>query len=109
MLVEKAKTTPDVYPMSINALRSGANQKNNRYPLMELENDDIEQALERLRGWARSAKCKETAACRGIGTMLYDWLGVEKLELAVMAELLLRGARRRRFAGRAAGWIRFPT
>jgi uncharacterized protein len=37
VLVEKAKTTPDIYPLSISALRSGCNQKNNRFPLMELE------------------------------------------------------------------------
>ena len=40
VLVEKAKTTPDGYPMSVSALRSGCNQKNNRYPLLELEIED---------------------------------------------------------------------
>ena len=43
VLVEKAKTTPDGYPMSVNALRSGCNQKNNRAPLMEVELEDIEE------------------------------------------------------------------
>ena len=39
VLVEKAKTTPDVYPMTLNALRAGANQKSNRFPQMSLEVD----------------------------------------------------------------------
>src|SRR5690242_7827076 len=49
VLVEKAKTTPDQYPMSINSLRTGGSQKNNRYPLMELEQEDVEESLSRLR------------------------------------------------------------
>jgi hypothetical protein len=49
VLVEKAKTTPDGYPMSVNSLRSSCNQKNNRYPLMELELEDVEESLSRLR------------------------------------------------------------
>jgi hypothetical protein len=92
VLVEKAKTTPDVYPMSINALRSGANQKNNRYPLMELDNDDIEQSLERLRGLGAVSEVQGDSRVPRYRHLLYDWLGVDKLELAVMAELLLRGA-----------------
>jgi len=92
VLVEKAKTTPDVYPMSINALRSGANQKNNRYPLMELDNDDIEQTLQRLRELGAVIEVQGDSRVPRYRHMAYDWLGVEKLELAVMAELLLRGA-----------------
>src|SRR5437764_10503149 len=49
VLVEKAKTTPENYPLSVNALRSGCNQKNNRSPLMQLEEPPIEEALEKLR------------------------------------------------------------
>ncbi|HEY1786101.1 MAG TPA: DUF480 domain-containing protein [Pirellulales bacterium] len=92
VLVEKAKTTPDVYPMSLNALRSGANQKNNRYPLMELDNDDIEQSLERLRELGAVSEVQGDSRVLRYRHLLYDWLGVDKIELAVMAELLLRGA-----------------
>ena len=92
VLVEKAKTTPDVYPMSINALRSARNQKNNRYPLMELENDDIEQSLDRLRELGAVSEVQGDSRVPRYRHLLYDWMGVEKLELAVMAELLLRGA-----------------
>jgi len=92
VLVEKAKTTPDVYPMTINALRSGANQKNNRYPLMELDNDDVEQALDRLRELGAVSEVQGDSRVSRYRHLLYDWLGVEKFELAVMGELLLRGA-----------------
>ena len=92
VLVEKAKTTPDVYPMSINAIRTGANQKNNRHPLLELENDDVEQSLERLRGLKAVSEVQGDSRVPRYRHLLYDWLGVDKLELAVMAELLLRGA-----------------
>ncbi len=91
-LAEKAKTTPDAYPMSLNAICNACNQKSNRFPLMSLDADDVEQSLERLReagavgiieGYGRVAKFRH---------YLYEWLGVDKVELAVMAELLLRGA-----------------
>src|SRR6266480_4790513 len=45
VLVEKAKTTPDTYPLSLNALVAGCNQKSNRDPLLDLTDDDAEQAL----------------------------------------------------------------
>ena len=92
VLVEKAKTTPAVYPMSVNAIVTGCNQKNNREPLMTLDDIEVERALEGLRvagaaseiDWmGRVAKWKHHA---------YEWMGVNRAELAVMAELLLRGA-----------------
>jgi uncharacterized protein YceH (UPF0502 family) len=92
VLVEKAKTVPSAYPMSLNAICTGANQKSNRHPMMDLQPEDAEESLERLRnlgavglvqGYGRVAKYRH---------YLYEWLGVDKVELAVMAELLLRGA-----------------
>jgi uncharacterized protein YceH (UPF0502 family) len=91
VLAEKAKTTPDIYPMSLNAVCTGCNQKSNRAPLMQLETSDVEESLDRLRalgavglveGYGRVAKYRH---------YLYEWLGVDKVELAVMTELLLRG------------------
>ena len=91
MLAEKAKTTPEIYPMSLNAICTGCNQKSNRWPQMQLEPADVEDSLDRLRefgavglveGYGRVAKYRH---------YLYEWLGVEKVELAVMTELLLRG------------------
>ncbi len=103
VLVEKAKTTPDAYPMSVNALRSGCNQKNNRYPLMELEIEDVEASLARLRAAGAVAEVQGGGRVPRFRHYLYEWLGVEKLELAVMAELLLRGTQTEgELRGRAA-------
>jgi len=103
VLVEKAKTTPDVYPMSVNALRSGCNQKNNRFPLMDVEIEDIEEALSRLRNLGAIAEVQGSSRVARFRHYLYEWLGVDKVELAVIAELLLRGAQTEgELRGRAA-------
>lgn len=91
VLIEKAKTTPAGYPMTVNAIVLGCNQKSNRSPQMNLDDFAVEKTLDELRtlgavveiDWlGRAAKYKHRA---------YEWLGVDKLEIAVMAELLLRG------------------
>jgi uncharacterized protein YceH (UPF0502 family) len=92
VLIEKAKTTPDAYPLSLNALRSGCNQKNNRAPLMQLEEDHIEDALESLRKSGAVAVVQGEGRVDRYRHLAYDWLSVDKVELAVMAELLLRGS-----------------
>ena len=92
VLIEKAKTTPAAYPMSVNAIVTGCNQKNNRDPLTAYDDIDVEKALDELRtlgvvteiDWlGRVSKYKHHA---------YEWLGVSRPELAVLTELLLRGA-----------------
>ncbi len=92
VLVEKAKTTPEAYPLSINALRTGCNQKNNRAPLMQLEESQVEDACESLRKSGALTQVQGTSRVDRYRHLAYEWLGVEKVELAVMAELLLRGA-----------------
>ena len=91
VLVEKAKTTPEYYPLSIAAIVTGCNQKSNRDPVTNYDPDDVEDTLHSLRkkgavilveGGGRVARWKHT---------LYEWMKVSKVELAVMAELLLRG------------------
>jgi uncharacterized protein YceH (UPF0502 family) len=92
VLVEKAKTTPEYYPLTVAAVVTGCNQKSNRDPVTNYDQDDVEDTLQELRrkgavvmveAGGRVARWKHT---------LYDWLKVSKVELAVMAELLLRGA-----------------
>ncbi len=103
VLVEKAKTTPEAYPLSLNALRTGCNQKSNRYPLMDVEPEDIEESLSRLRELGAVAEVQGGGRVPRFRHYLYDWLGVDKAELAVMAELLLRGAQTEgELRGRAA-------
>jgi uncharacterized protein YceH (UPF0502 family) len=90
VLVEKAKTTPDAYPMSLNALTTGCNQKSNRDPVMGLTDDVVEETLLRLQ--------KQNLVSKIVGGrverwrhLLYEAWSADKVELAVLAELLLRG------------------
>ena len=91
VLIEKAKTTPDQYPLSLNGVVTGCNQKSNRDPLMTVDEEQVTRALEGLR------KCGAAAEVFGSGKLpryrhlAYEWLGVGKEELAIMGELLLRG------------------
>ncbi len=91
VLVEKSKTTPDIYPMTINAITTASNQKSNRKPLMQLDPEDVENALSELREKGAVVELQSDARKPKYKHLLYQWLGVGKVELAVMAELLLRG------------------
>jgi uncharacterized protein YceH (UPF0502 family) len=91
VLVEKAKTTPDAYPMTLNGIVSGCNQKNNREPQTNLSADDVEQVLEELRSLGAVTEVQGSGRVAKYRHHAYEWLGVEKTELAVMTELLLRG------------------
>ena len=92
VLVEKAKTTPEYYPLTIAALVTGCNQKSNRDPVTNYDADDVEEILQGLR--KKGAVVMVEAGGRVVRWKhtLYDWLKVTKVELAVIAELLLRGA-----------------
>lgn len=110
VLVEKAKTTPAQYPLSLNGLASGCNQKSNRYPKMELDTDDVEDALEALRDAGATAEVHGDGRVVKYRHYMKDWLGVDGVELAIMAELLLRGTQtvgelRGRAARMAAGQL----
>ena len=91
VLIEKAKTTPDAYPMTINGLVAGCNQKSNRVPMMNLSADEVEQVLEELRGMGAVTEVQGSGRVAKFRHHAYEWLGVEKTELAVMTELMLRG------------------
>ncbi len=90
VLVEKAKTTPDTYPLSLNALVTGCNQKSNREPVMELSDVDVEAALTSLQQKGLVIKITGGRVERW-RHHLYEAWKVEKVELAVLGELLLRG------------------
>ncbi len=91
VLAEKAKTTPDAYPLSLNAVCVGSNQKTNRSPIMQIEPADAEEALDRLREMGAVGLIEGSGRVAKYRHYLYEWLGVDKIELAVMTELLLRG------------------
>src|SRR5262249_26511363 len=92
VLIEKAMTTPDLYPLTVNALVNGCNQKNNREPGTALEEDRGVDGAESLRGKRLVARVDQV----GSRTDKYKHLAGEKMnlrgaELAILAELLLRG------------------
>ncbi len=91
VLAEKAKTTPDTYPMSLNAVCTGCNQKSNRSPLVQFEPNEVEESLDRLRELGAVGLVEGYGRVQKYRHYLYEWLGVDKVELAVMTELLLRG------------------
>lgn len=91
-LIEKEATTPDVYPLSLNALVNACNQKNNRFPVMELGEREVEGALDRLRE-KRLVTAFSGANARAIKYRhrFSERFPVEPLAQAMVAELLLRG------------------
>src|SRR2546423_15622773 len=91
VLVEKQKTTPEYYPMTIAAIVSACNQKSNRDPVTNYDADDVEETLQELR--RKGAAVMIEGSGRGVRWKhtLYAWLKVGKVELAIIAELLLRG------------------
>jgi len=91
-LVEKQKTTPDVYPLSLNALRLACNQATNRDPVVDYDEPTIRAALERLsrRGWTRLASGPGSRAAK-YRHMLGDALSLGDEELALLCVLVLRG------------------
>jgi len=91
VLVEKAKTTPDGYPMTINGIVTGCNQKNNRDPQMTVDAEQIEEALEKLRETGSVTELIGSGRVSKFRHHMYEWLGVDPTEIAVMTELLLRG------------------
>jgi uncharacterized protein len=91
-LVEKQRTTPDAYPLSLNALRLACNQSTNRDPVVAYDEQTVSDALRRLaqRGWTRLASGAGSRA-RKYRHLLPEALGVGDDELALLAVLVLRG------------------
>ena len=91
-LIEKQRTTPDQYPLSLNALRIACNQSTNREPVVDYDEPTIRTALERLgqRGWTRLASGAGSRAIKH-RHLLNEALGLDEGELSLLAVLMLRG------------------
>jgi uncharacterized protein YceH (UPF0502 family) len=92
VLIEKAQTTPDQYPLSLNAIVNGSNQKNNRDPVIEMSESAAFEAAEGLREKGLAARVDQV----GGRVHKYRHTATEALhartaELVILAELLLRG------------------
>jgi uncharacterized protein len=92
-LIEKQRTTPDVYPLSLNALRLACNQATNRDPVVEYDEAAIRAALERLsrKGWVRLTSGPGSRAAKH-RHMLDQALQLSREEIALLCVLVLRGA-----------------
>jgi uncharacterized protein YceH (UPF0502 family) len=93
VLVEKEKTTPDAYPLTLNSLAAGCNQKSSRDPVMNVSESEIQSALEELRGrllvletYGASGRVLRYAQNFG------KCYGVPLASVALLAVLMLRGA-----------------
>lgn len=91
VLIEKAKTTPDNYPLSLNSLVTGCNQKSNRDPVMNLIDAEVEEAIEGLKKLGLVQQILGSGRVDKFRHVAYEAWGVGKEELAILAELLLRG------------------
>ncbi len=92
-LLEKQRTTPEAYPLSLNALRLACNQSTSRDPVVDYDEPTIRKALDELsrRGWTRlaSGAGSRTAKYR----QLFDEaVGLDTAQVAVLAVLMLRGS-----------------
>ena len=92
VLIEKAKTTPGTYPITVNAIVAGCNQKNNRDPLTAYDDSDVEKTLGELQTLGVVKEIDWVGRVPKYKHLAYEWLGVRPVELAVLAELLLRGS-----------------
>jgi uncharacterized protein YceH (UPF0502 family) len=91
-LIEKQRTTPDAYPLSLNALRLACNQSTNRDPVVQYDEEVIREALQRLyrRGWTRLASGHGSRAAK-YRHLLDEALRLGPAEIALLAVLMLRG------------------
>jgi uncharacterized protein YceH (UPF0502 family) len=91
-LIEKQRTTPETYPLSLNALRLACNQSTNRDPVVAYDEPAIRTALDRLaqRKWVRLASGPGSRAAK-YRQMFDEALGLSSDETAILCVLMLRG------------------
>jgi uncharacterized protein YceH (UPF0502 family) len=91
-LVEKQRTTPDQYPLSLNALRNACNQSTNRDPVVDYDERTIRDGLERLsrKRWVRLASGPGSRAVK-YRHLLDEALGLDGAEISLLTVLMLRG------------------
>ncbi len=101
VLVEKERTVPDTYPLSLNALVGGCNQKNNRDPVLNASDAEVQAALDRLKALSlviESSGARVTRYGHNVGRVLR----VPDQSVALLAALMLRGPQ-------TAGELRIAT
>jgi len=91
-LIEKEISTPDYYPLSLNALLAACNQKSNREPVMALEETAVEAALDRLMEAGLARRIVGDGRVPKYAHRVYETLNLGNRETALLCVLLLRGA-----------------
>ena len=91
-LIEKQRTTPDQYPLSLNGLRHACNQSTNREPVVDYDDATIRSALAELsrRGWARLASGAGSRTVK-YRQLFADALSLSDGEVSILGVLMLRG------------------
>jgi uncharacterized protein YceH (UPF0502 family) len=91
-LIEKQRTTPDAYPLTLNSLRLACNQSTNRDPVVDYDEGTIRDALERLgkRGWTRLATWSNRRTVK-YRHLFDEALGLSEAETGLLCVLMLRG------------------
>lgn len=90
-LVEKEITTPEYYPLSLNALVNACNQKSNRDPQLNLTESEVQQALRGLSGHGLARSASTDSRVAKFEHRLADTFNFTRPETAILCELLLRG------------------
>ncbi|HML77497.1 YceH family protein [Geobacter sulfurreducens] len=90
-LIEKELATPEYYPLTRNSLTTACNQKSNRDPVMALEESDVVRALDGLKMKHVAIQAADSGRVPRYRHILSERLRFSPAELAVLAELLLRG------------------
>lgn len=90
VLIEKQRTVPDTYPLSVNALLAGCNQKTSRDPVMELSEAEVAQSLDTLRGQSLVIESSGGRVSR-YGHNIERVMGIPSQSSAILAVLMLRG------------------
>jgi uncharacterized protein len=90
VLVEKERTVPDTYPLSLNALTSGCNQKNNRDPVLAVSETDVQAAIDRLKPLSLVIESSGSRVMR-YSHNVERVLRIPRESVALLATLWLRG------------------
>ncbi len=91
-LIEKEATTPEHYPLSLNALVNACNQKSNRHPVVDYDDDTVSEAVDRLREKRLAVVLVGSGRVTKYSQRVSETLNLGRRELAVLCTLLLRGA-----------------
>ena len=90
-LIEKENTTPEYYPMTLNSLVAACNQKSNRWPVTELQDHEVQNAISNLRSYGFAAEISGSSRVPKFAQRFTEKLNMGRRETAILCVLMLRG------------------